>query len=124
MSMQQIISDWQEETDLIIQELLADGSDPDAEYTIEHHIASKDFKVLEKAAVDVFKAGFEVSDAEEAELEDGGKVWCFDVIIEASLEAEGIKEDIETLAKIAEKHKVIYDGWGTYFESGEEDDEQ
>ncbi len=120
MSLQQVIADWQEETDFIIQELLADGSDPDAEYTIEHHIASQDFKVLEKAAVDVFKAGFEVSDAEEAELEDGTKLWCFDVIVEAPLAAEGIKRDIEVLAKVADKHKVIYDGWGTYFESGEE----
>jgi len=120
MSLQQVIADWQEETDFIIQELLADGSDPDAEYTIEHHLASQDFKVLEKAAVDVFKAGFEVSDAEEAELEDGTQLWCFDVIVEASLAAEGIKRDIETLAKIADKHQVIYDGWGTYFESGEE----
>ncbi|WP_432454505.1 MULTISPECIES: ribonuclease E inhibitor RraB [unclassified Agarivorans] len=123
MSTQQLIADWQAETDLIIQELLADGSDPDAEYTIEHHLASNDFKVLEKAAVDVFKAGYEVSDAEEAELEDGTKVWCFDVIVEVPLEAKIIKQSIEELANIADKHKVIYDGWGTYFESDEDDDE-
>ncbi|MGY5450555.1 ribonuclease E inhibitor RraB [Agarivorans sp. MS3-6] len=124
MSTKQLIADWQTETDLIIQELLADGSDPDAEYTIEHHIACKDFKILEKAAVDVFKAGYEVSDAEEAEWEDGDKVWCFDVIVEAPLDAAGIKQDIESLANIAEKNKVTYDGWGTYFESDEDEEQE
>lgn len=125
MSLKNVIADWQQETDLIIQELINDGSDPDAEYAIEHHLASKDFKILEKAAVDVFKAGFEVTDAEEAELDDGSAVWCFDVVVDAPLNADAIKADIEKLATIADKHRVIYDGWGTYFIplDGEEDDE-
>ncbi|WP_139379658.1 ribonuclease E inhibitor RraB, partial [Zoogloea sp. LCSB751] len=49
----------------IVQALLDDGSEPDAEYTIEHHFSSSNFERLEKAAVDAFKLGFEVNDAEE-----------------------------------------------------------
>lgn len=39
----------------IVQALLDDGSEPDAEYTIEHHFSSSNFDRLEKAAVDAFK---------------------------------------------------------------------
>ena len=60
-----------------IEALLEDGSEADADYTIEHHLASNDFDKLEKAAVDAFKAGFEVSDAEELVLDDGGTIFCF-----------------------------------------------
>jgi regulator of RNase E activity RraB len=123
MNVKQVISDWQEETDIIIESLLADGSDPKAQYTFEHHLAGPDFNLLEKAAVDCFKAGFEVSDAEEAELEDGSDILCFDVIALGELNADRIKADIETLANIAAKHKVAYDGWGTYFEGDQIDDE-
>lgn len=123
MSLKDLIRDWQTETDLIIKELLDDGSDPEADYTIEHHMAGKNFDVLEKAAVDCFKAGFEVTDAEEAELDDGSQVLCFDVIAEGELNADQIKADIEKLASIADKHKIIYDGWGTYFEGDETDED-
>ncbi|MFM2480379.1 ribonuclease E inhibitor RraB [Celerinatantimonas sp. YJH-8] len=115
---------WQDETDAIIQELLDDGSDPDAIYTIEHHFASRDFKALEKAAVDCFKAGYEVTDAEEIELDDGAKVMSFDVIVEMELSAEQIKEDIAELVALAANDHVFYDGWGTYFEGDEGDDEE
>ena len=37
-----------EETRLIIEELLEDGSDPDALYTIEHHLPRDDFGNPEK----------------------------------------------------------------------------
>ena len=43
----------------------------DALYIIEHHIAHYDFDTLEKIAVDAFKAGYEVSEAEEFEDESG-----------------------------------------------------
>lgn len=43
-----------EETRLIIEELLEDGSDPDALYTIEHHLSADDFETLEKVAVEAF----------------------------------------------------------------------
>ncbi|MFM2484718.1 ribonuclease E inhibitor RraB [Celerinatantimonas yamalensis] len=114
---------WQDETDAIIQELLDDGSDPDAIYTIEHHFASRDFQALEKAAVNCFKAGFDVTDAEEIELDDGAKVMSFDVIIEMALEGEQIKLDIEKLAALVANESVFYDGWGTYFEGDEDFDD-
>ncbi|RDV28952.1 ribonuclease E inhibitor RraB [Alteromonas aestuariivivens] len=98
-----------------IDALLEDGSQADADYTIEHHFASSDFDMLEKAAVDAFKAGFEVTDAEELMLDDGGTVFCFDAIVERKLDRAKLDVDTDTLLKIADKHKVHYDGWGTYF---------
>ncbi|MGL5707123.1 MAG: ribonuclease E inhibitor RraB, partial [Aeromonas sp.] len=51
------MQEWRDETTEIVNELLADGSNPDADYDIEHHFACQDFDRLEKAAVDLFKAG-------------------------------------------------------------------
>ena len=48
-------NELQEETREIITDLLNDGSDPDALYIIEHHIAHYDFDTLEKIAVDASK---------------------------------------------------------------------
>lgn len=121
--MEQIIQQWQEETDAIIAHLLADGSDPDAIYTIEHHFASGDFKALEKAAIDFFKAGYEVTDAEEAQLDDGAIVFSFDVITELPLEATAIKADVAKLVQLCGDEKVFYDGWGTYFEDPDDEDD-
>ena len=72
----------QQETREIIDDLLNDGSDPNALYIIEHHISHHDFDKLEKIALDAFKLGYEVSEAEEFENEDGGEVYCFDIISE------------------------------------------
>ena len=72
-------NELQEETREIITDLLNDGSDPDALYIIEHHIAHYDFDTLEKIAVDAFKAGYEVSEAEEFEDESGKVIFCFDM---------------------------------------------
>ena len=105
-----------------IEALLDDGSVAGADYTIEHHLASTDFDVLEKAAVDAFKAGFEVSDAEELVLDDGGTVFCFDAVIVRPLSREKLDADTDTLLKIADKHSVHYDGWGTYYISPEGED--
>ena len=107
--------EWYEFNQETIDALLEDGSQADADYTIEHHFASTDFDVLEKAAVDAFKAGFEVTDAEELMLDDGETIFCFDAIAERKLDIEKLNADSDTLLKIADKHDVTYDGWGTYF---------
>ncbi|HGN0869451.1 hypothetical protein EC835_105181 [Providencia alcalifaciens] len=114
-----------EETRLIIEELLEDGSDPDALYAIEHHFSADNFELLEKAAVEAFKLGYEVTDAEELEIETGETLMCCDVISESALNAELIDAQVEQLMKLAEKIGVNYDGWGTYFEDpdAEYDDE-
>lgn len=114
-----------EETRLIIEELLEDGSDPDALYAIEHHLSADDFALLEKAAVEAFKMGYEVTDAEELEVENGVMLMCCDVISESALNAELIDAQVEQLMQLAEKMGVNYDGWGTYFEDpdAEDDDE-
>lgn len=100
----------------IIAELLNDGSDPDALYIIEHHITHYDFDKLEKIAVDIFKAGYEVSDAEEMEDENGKVIYSFDAISEIALKAELIDAQQKELFPLIAKFNGIYDGWGTYFE--------
>ncbi|HBO22167.1 MULTISPECIES: ribonuclease E inhibitor RraB [unclassified Providencia] len=114
-----------EETRLIIEELLEDGSDPDALYAIEHHFSADDFALLEKAAVEAFKLGYEVTDAEELEVENGITLMCCDVVSESPLKAELIDAQVDQLIKLAEKMGVNYDGWGTYFEdpNGEDDED-
>ncbi|TBM08966.1 ribonuclease E inhibitor RraB [Hafnia paralvei] len=125
MANPELLEEQREETRLIIEELLDDGSDPDALYTIEHHLSADNFELLEKAAVEAFKLGYEVTDAEELEVEDGTLLMCCDVISEVGLNAEVIDAQVEQLMNLAEKMNVNYDGWGTYFEdpNGEEGDE-
>jgi len=107
----------------IVQALLDDGSEPDAEYVIEHHFSSTNFDRLEKAAVDAFKLGFEVNDAEEMELEDGSIIFCFDAVAHHKLDVELLDKAAEQLLQLAVKQKVEYDGWGTYFVGDEMDEE-
>lgn len=109
------LQDWYQFNEEIIEALTNDGSAVEKPHTIEHHIASKDFDLLEKAAVDAYKAGFDVTDAEELVLDDGDELFSFDAIIERTLNIEQINADTDKLVNIAEKHKVFYDGWGTYF---------
>lgn len=124
------LEEQREETRLIIEELLEDGSDPDALYTIEHHLSADDFETLEKVAVEAFKLGYEVTEPEELELEEGGEVViCCDILSECALNAEQIDAQVEQLMNLAEKFGVEYDGWGTYYEDpngedGEEDDDE
>ena len=108
-------AEWYEFNQETIDALISDGSEADAKYTIEHHMACNNFDRLEKAAGDAFKAGFEVTDAEEVYLDDGGTVFCFDIIAERFLKREELDADIDSLLKIADKHQVHYDGWGTYY---------
>ncbi|SHH95031.1 ribonuclease E inhibitor RraB [Ferrimonas marina] len=115
MNKEQLIAEQQMETREIVQALLDDGSDPQANYNIEHHFAASDFDALEKAAVDAFKAGFAVDDAEELELDDGSIAYCFSAMAEHPLDLERLDKDCESLIELANKHKVLYDGWGTHF---------
>lgn len=115
MSNQQEKQDWYDFNAETIEALLEDGSNKSAPHTIEYHFASDDFDALEKAAVDAFKAGFEVGDAEELMLDDGGTILCFDAVVERLLDVDLINQDTDHLLAIADKHKVHFDGWGTYF---------
>ena len=90
-----LLDEQREETRLIIEELLEDGSDPDALYAIEHHLSSEDFNMLEKAAVEAFKLGYEVTDPEELEVEEGLVVMCCDVISEVGLNVDVIDKQVE-----------------------------
>ena len=121
MSIEGLLKEQFAENREIIQALLDDGSQADAEYIIEHHFSSTNFDRLEKAAVDAFKLGFEVNDAEEMQLEDGSLIFCFDAIANHALEAELLDKACEQLMILAQKQKVDYDGWGTFFVGDEED---
>lgn len=121
MANRELLEEQREETRMIIEELLDDGSDPDALYTIEHHLSAERFEALEQAAVEAFKLGYEVTDAEELEVEDGILLMCCDVISEVGLNADTIDAQVEQLVLLAEKHGVSYDGWGTYYEDPDGD---
>ncbi|MBP1520245.1 ribonuclease E inhibitor RraB, partial [Enterococcus faecalis] len=60
---------------------------------------------------------------EELEVEEGEVVICCDILSECALNAELIDAQVEQLMTLAEKFDVEYDGWGTYYEdpNGEED---
>ncbi|SJL84911.1 ribonuclease E inhibitor RraB [Vibrio palustris] len=129
LSVEELIEIQKEETRDIIQALLEDGSDPDALYDIEHHLFAEQFETLEKAAVDAFKLGFEVLEAEETEDEEGNKLLCFDATMQSTLDPEAIDAQVEKMIHLAEKFDIIYDGWGTFYEGEdalypEEDDEE
>ena len=67
--------------------------------------------------------GYEVTEPEELELEDGSKVMCCDILSEGALNAELIDVQVEQLVDLAGKFNVDYDGWGTYFEDPDAEDE-
>jgi len=106
---------WHEFNEQTIDALIEDGTDVEESHIIEHHFACNNFERLEKAAVDAFKLGYEVAEAEEIMLDDGGLVFCFDAIIHKKLNKETFNDDTDALIDIAQKHSVHYDGWGTYF---------
>lgn len=103
-----------------VEALLADGAPADDIYTIEHHLASNDFSKLEKAAVELVKAGYHVDDADEFELDDNSRFFAFVAVSETSLDAHVLDMQTQEVAKIADLAGVDYDGWGTYY--GDEDD--
>lgn len=118
------LENQREETRLIIDELLEDGSDPEALYTIEHHLSADNFDNLEKVAVEAFKLGYEVTDAEELEAEGDKTLMYCDAVSEVALQAELIDAQVEQLFTLAQRLGVNYDGWGTYFEDTDGEDEE
>ncbi|MWP49609.1 MULTISPECIES: ribonuclease E inhibitor RraB [unclassified Gilliamella] len=112
----------QQDTSAIIEELLEDGSDPHALYIIEHHVSSQHFDKLEKVAVEVYKLGYEATDPDE-DIDDAGNVVIgFDIVTESPLNAEIINAQIAEIIALTTQFGVTYDGWGTYFEDGNDDD--
>jgi len=107
---------WYEHTQILVTELLEDGTNDEVYHTIEHHFASEDFDLLEKAAVTAFKLGLEIEEPEEAELENGDKIFAFDIVTEQMLNVETLQAETKKMFELAQKCKVDYDGWGTYFE--------
>ena len=111
----------QQDTNVIIEELLEDGSDPHALYIIEHHISSQNFDQLEKVAVEAYKLGYEATDPDEDVDDNGNVVIGFDIVVESPLNAELINAQIAEIITLTNQFSVNYDGWGTYFEDGSDD---
>lgn len=110
------LQEWYAHTESLVNELLEDGSNDEKMHTIEHHFASSNFEVLEAAAIAAFKLGFEIEEPEEAELENGARVFAFDIVTEQYLDEEDINVETKAMFELAKKCNVDYDGWGTYFE--------
>ncbi|MEM5478809.1 ribonuclease E inhibitor RraB [Pseudoalteromonas fuliginea] len=110
------MENWREISEDIVSSLLEDGSDPEILYEVEHHFVCEDFPKLEQAALAAFKLGYDVEEPAELELEDGSKIWSFDIVVEAELDVDVIMEDVDKLAQLAIECEVEYDGWGTYFQ--------
>ena len=125
MANPELLEEQREETRLIIEELLEDGSDPDALYTIEHHLSADDFETLEKVAVEAFTLGYEVTEPEELGGEEGGTVVFCDILSESARDGERRAFHVGELMTLAEKYDVEYDGGGPYYEdpNGEEGDD-
>lgn len=117
-------AELKKETDEIISSLLADGSDPEALYIIEHHVAHHDFDKLEKLVVDAYKLGYEISEAEEVEDENGKVIFVCDIVSEINLNADLITAQQKELLPLIEKAGAEYEGWGTYFEDPNADDDE
>ncbi|WP_369742529.1 ribonuclease E inhibitor RraB [Pseudidiomarina sp. PP-1MA] len=111
------------QSDETVQALLADGAPQDQNFVIEHHLASADFTKLEKAAVELVKAGYHVDDADEFELEDDSRWYAFVAVSEVVLDAKILALQTKEVATIADLAGVDYDGWGTYFGDDEEEEE-
>jgi len=107
---------WLEHTEGLINALLEDGTNDEVFHTIEHHFSSTDFDLLEKTAIAAFKIGLEIEEPEEAETDEGVKVFAFDIITEQPLDVDIISDETKTMFELAKQCKVDYDGWGTYFE--------
>ncbi|WP_228445286.1 ribonuclease E inhibitor RraB [Thalassotalea sp. HSM 43] len=110
------LQEWYAHTDALINELLEDGTNDDAVHTIEHHFSCSNFDTLEAAAISAFKEGMEVEEPEEAELENGARVFAFDVITEQYLDDDVLKKETLHMFEFAQRCNIDYDGWGTYFE--------
>lgn len=117
------LNELQLETREIITDLFNDGSDPDALYIIEHHVLHHNFEKLEKIAVEAFKLGYEVADAEEFE-EEGKTFFGFDILSEIPLTPEAIDAQQAQLLPLIEKFEGEYEGWGTYFEDPNASDDE
>ncbi|WP_371376991.1 ribonuclease E inhibitor RraB [Thalassotalea aquiviva] len=113
---EQELQEWFAHTESLVNELIDDGSNQEKMHTIEHHFASSNFEVLEAAAISAFKLGLEVDDPEEAVLENGARVFAFDIITESPLDLDDLLEETQQMYLLAKQCKVEYDGWGTYFE--------
>lgn len=110
------LAQWFEYSESLINELLEDGSNDEVDHVIEHHFSCHDFAILEQAAITAFKRGYDVEEPEEAILENGAKVFAFDIITEQPLDLEVITSEIELMFELAKSCNIDYDGWGTYFE--------
>ncbi len=109
-------TDWQEFSNDIIEQLIDDGSNTEAMYGIEHHFVAPDSATADAALQNAFLKGWDVTELEQVETEEGLVVFCFDVDTECPLDEEIIYEEVEAMVEFAAANQLEYDGWGTHFE--------
>lgn len=107
---------WQEFTNDIVEQLLEDGSNEEAMYVIEHHFVANNAEEADLAMQQGFLNGWDISELEEMEEEDGQIVFCFDVETQCPLDEEIIQEEVVEMIAFAGNNKLEYEGWGTHFE--------
>ena len=109
-------TDWQEFTSDIVEQLLEDGSNEEAMYGIEHHFVAISAEDADVAMQKGFLNGWDISELEQMEEEDGQIVFCFDVETQCPLDEEIIDEEVVIMVEFAKNNKLEYEGWGTHFE--------
>ena len=108
--------DWQDFTNDIVEQLIEDGSNTEAMYEIEHHFVATTPEQADEALQQAFLKGWNVSELEQLETEDGEMVYCFDVDTECPLGEVIINEEVTEMLSFSESNNLEYDGWGTHFE--------
>ncbi|MGN1393222.1 MAG: ribonuclease E inhibitor RraB [Succinivibrionaceae bacterium] len=110
------LSDIEQETLAIINDISSDGYNPNDIYEIEHAFSASSFVSLEKFVIDVactFKDSVDISDAEELKEDNGETIFCCNVYTSHNLDKAQLMEEIKTFVNLCNKYNIVYDGWGT-----------
>ena len=97
---------------------------PDALYIIEHHIAHHDFDLLEKSRQMRLKLVMKFPKQKNLKMMMANQFSALTLSVKQNLKAEIIDAQQKEILPLLEKHKGIYDGWGTYFEDPNADDDE
>lgn len=115
-----------EETIETINAIKHDGYDLNEFYGIKHMFACYNFNNLEKLAIELFnKFGADIDlgeePVEEIDEDTGKPIFCFNAFTEHKLDVEEIMEEISIIVKLCNDCAVMYDGWGSNVDDGEEE---
>lgn len=118
------------ETEETIAAIKEDGYDLNEFYGIRHMFACYNFNNLEKLAIELFnKFGSDLDlegPVEEIDEDTNKPIYCFNAFTEHKLDVEEIMAEAEQIVALCNACAVMYDGWGSNVDDGEEElnDEQ